>query len=652
MPGGRIEQGLDLGQEGKIESFANETTTIRTAPSLLSLLLTATWFLLARAALASEPPRNVLVLYSNNRLVPGNVAVDRGLRAAIKSSPERPVQIFSEFLDRPEFSGAAYEDTVTTYLREKYAARPPDAIVAVSEEALDFLVRHRDQLFPRVPLVHAVVSKTLLRSFPTLGTDVVGVPMEYDFSGTIVQALRWHPAARRLVVVTGASDRDREREARLRREIPPIAGNVTVEYLAGLPTTSVLERLARLGTDSVVFTPGYFRDGDGGLFNPRDAVGLMAAASAAPVYGPFDTLIGTGVVGGRMPSFEGIGEQAGKIVGEIFAGAAPPSLRLPEITPTRLRVDWRQVKRWGIDQKDIPADTVVNFREPTFWEAYRNEAIVAIAVILFQAALIAKLLVERDRRRAAELAVQRQRTELAHASRLAVAGELTASIAHEINQPLGAVQTSADAADLILQSRADRRDDLIRIVTRIRRDNMRASDVIRRLRALLARQEPERKAFEVNTAMSDTATILRAEGRHRQVNLYFRPASAPVHVVGDQTQIQQVFINLVLNAMDSVADLPEDRRTVSVAVERVDSGVSVTVRDRGRGIAPESFPKLFDSFFSTKQRGMGLGLSIARTIVEAHGGRIWAENGEGEGAMFHVELPADDEAVAVEASPT
>jgi signal transduction histidine kinase len=216
---------------------------------------------------------------------------------------------------------------------------------------------------------------------------------------------------------------------------------------------------------------------------------------------------------------------------------------------------------------------------------------------------------------------------------------LTASIAHEINQPLGAVQTSADAADMILQSGGDRREDLLRIVTRIRRDNLRASDVIRQLRALLAKHEPERKAFELNAAITDVVTLLGAEARQRHISLDARPASTPTYVEGDQTQIKQVLINLVLNAMDAVGDAAEDRRGIFVSVERVASGAVVTVRDRGHGIAPELLSKLFDSFFSTKERGMGLGLSIARTIVEAHGGRIWAESAAGEGAAFHVELP-------------
>ena len=281
----------------------------------------------------------------------------------------------------------------------------------------------------------------------------------------------------------------------------------------------------------------------------------------------------------------------------------------------------------------------MHFREPTFWEKYRNVAIVTAAVILLQAALIAALLLERRRRRWAQIAVQKQRVELAHASRLAVAGELTASIAHEINQPLGAVQTSADAADLILQAGGDRRDDLLRIVGRIRRDNLRASDVIRRLRALLAKHEPERQPFDLNAAVVDVATMLRSEGDRRRVRLVLRMPPGATWVMGDQTQIQQVLMNLVLNAMDAMAEVAEERRVVTVVVEDQPNGVALTVDDRGHGVAADDMPKLFDSFFSTKQRGMGLGLSIARTIVEAHGGRIWAESRNGEGAVFHVELP-------------
>jgi signal transduction histidine kinase len=609
------------------------------AASSSAILAAILWMALGPAALAAEP-KNVLVLYSNNRLVPGNIAVDRGLRAAMPSPPDRPVQLFSEFLDQPDFGGDAYERTVIRYLREKYATRLPHAIVAVNDNALDFLLRNRSHLFSEAPIVHTAVSRAYLQAIPALPAGVVGVPIEYDIAGTIEQALRWHPGTQRLVVVTGASERDRVWEARIHRDVPRVAGSMPVEYLAGLSTEPLQRRLADLDAATLVFTTGYFQDGEGRLFNPRDAAATMAAVANAPMYGPFDTFIGTGVVGGRMPSFEDMGRRTAGIVGDLLGGAAPASLRLPDIMPSMLQVDWRQVRRWHIDETLIPPNTVVHFRDPTFWEAYRNVAIVTMGVILLQAALIAKLLFEQRRRRTAELAVQKQRVELAHASRLAVAGELTASIAHEINQPLGAVQTSADAADLILQAGGDRREDLLRIVTRIRRDNLRASDVIRRLRALLARHEPERQPFDLNVALIDVATMLRDEATRREATLDIRPAPTPAQVVGDQTQIQQVLINLVLNAMDTLAGAPADRRTVVVSIETRGTAVALVVRDRGHGINAEHLPRLFDSFFSTKQRGMGLGLSIARTIVEAHGGRIWAKNVADGGAAFHVELPA------------
>jgi len=232
-----------------------------------------------------------------------------------------------------------------------------------------------------------------------------------------------------------------------------------------------------------------------------------------------------------------------------------------------------------------------------------------------------------------------QHNTVAHASRLAVAGELTASIAHEINQPLGAILSNTAAAELILQSGEDRRDLLRHILADIRRDDVRASEVIRRLRTLLAKHEVEQRSFDLNTAVTEVAALLQREAERRLVRIEMRLASVAT-VVGDRVQVQQVLINLLLNAMDAVDQVGEDRRGIIVAVENVGHRIIITVRDQGRGIAAEELPKLFDSFYSTKRTGMGLGLSIGRTIVETHGGRIWAESQPGVGSQFHIEFPA------------
>ena len=216
---------------------------------------------------------------------------------------------------------------------------------------------------------------------------------------------------------------------------------------------------------------------------------------------------------------------------------------------------------------------------------------------------------------------------------------MTGAIAHEINQPLGAILSNADTADLILESPADRRDELRTILADIRRDDLRASEVIRRLRALLAKHEVERKLVDVSEVASELLPILQAEAKRRGVTLEVRSPSRVALVLGDRVQPQQVLINLVLNAMEAVSELSEDRRTIVVEVESDGTHGVLTVRDHGPGVALENLSRVFDSFFSTKREGMGIGLSIARTLVEAHGGRIQAQPGPEAGMIFRVELP-------------
>ena len=230
---------------------------------------------------------------------------------------------------------------------------------------------------------------------------------------------------------------------------------------------------------------------------------------------------------------------------------------------------------------------------------------------------------------------------LAHVSRLAMVGELTASIAHEINQPLGAILSNAEAASMLLEN-PNNLEEIKQILADIRKDDVRASDVIRHIRTLLRRRHLEVERLDMNELVSEVLGLTRGEARKRNIAWKSEFAPALPMVQGDRVHLQQVLLNLVLNGMDAMADTPEDQRWLTVSTAGHESGgVEIVVSDSGKGIPPDLFPRLFETFFTTKKEGMGLGLSISRMIIEAHHGQIRAENKSGGGATFRVVLPAE-----------
>jgi signal transduction histidine kinase len=233
----------------------------------------------------------------------------------------------------------------------------------------------------------------------------------------------------------------------------------------------------------------------------------------------------------------------------------------------------------------------------------------------------------------------RQRAaELAHINRYSMAGELTATIAHELNQPLGAILTNTETAEIIVKSAAPDLGEIAEILANIRRDDQRASEVIARLRSLLRKAPFELKHIDFNDVARDTVNFLSALAVARNVNLTSHIDPMPLPIKADAVQLQQVVLNLVVNAMDAMSDMPIAERTITVSVKRVQNFAEVSVSDVGPGIPPEELKNVFEPFFTTKPQGMGMGLSIARTIVESHGGELWAENKPSGGAILHVRL--------------
>lgn len=236
--------------------------------------------------------------------------------------------------------------------------------------------------------------------------------------------------------------------------------------------------------------------------------------------------------------------------------------------------------------------------------------------------------------------MEHTRKELAHLARVSSLGELTGSLAHALNQPLTAILSNAQAAKRFAESDTINRMEFNEALSDIVLASTRASEVIQKIRTLARKGDIDLLPLDIGSVVDDIALLVHNDAVARGVRTGFDVAADPPMVYGDQVQLEQVLLNLILNAFDATKDCSPTDRTVETTV-RVEpgGGVRITVRDRGHGLAADQIDKLFMPFFTTKPQGLGLGLSISRMIVNAHGGRLWGENNRGKGASFHVTLP-------------
>jgi C4-dicarboxylate-specific signal transduction histidine kinase len=251
--------------------------------------------------------------------------------------------------------------------------------------------------------------------------------------------------------------------------------------------------------------------------------------------------------------------------------------------------------------------------------------------------------------RLAEEALNRARSELAHVARITTLSTLTASIAHEVNQPLSGIVTNAGTCLRLLDADPPNVEGARETARRTIRDGHRASEVITRLRALFSKRELALEPLNLNDAIQEVVALSRGECQRHRVMLQVELADDLPNITGDRVQLQQVILNLFRNALDAMVDVHDRPRQLLIRTDRKDDGrVHVSIRDAGVGIDAETMNKLFEAFYTTKSDGMGIGLSISRSIVERHRGRLWAEPNDGPGATFRLSIPCHAERVAVE----
>ena len=615
----------------------NRARSARTVYFLHAVLPSLICVLGSALTLAAEPGRHsILVLDQADTRSPFYSAIFAGLRATATANSAAPVSIFIESLDLSRFNGPLYEASLKAHLRSKYADHHIGVIVVVGATALDLVLRSREELWPQVPVVFCMVDEPTVARL-SLSPDVTGSVVRLRFADMMAVARTLVPKLKRIALVGGPWEKQTV-YGHFKEEIPAATAGLEVIDLVGLPLADVRRRLASLPPETAIFYTSMETDGAGTSLRAVEALARFADVAKGPIIGTAETFIGHGAAGGFVMTPSAIGDSAARLALRILNGEEPSQIPITPVDAVRPIFDWRQMQRWGIRESRLPPASEIRFRKPSVWEDYHWPITAIAGVIAVQTLLIIGLVYQRRRRHEAEVEARQRLAELAQMNRQATAGQLSASIAHELNQPLGAILNNVEAATLILDSPSPRLHEIRAILDDIKRDDKRASEVIMPLRRFLIRGAVEAREVDLNEVVRDVFAILSAQAAAQDVKLSSTIGEQRLRVSGDRVQLEQVILNLVVNGIEAVSGTANGTREVVCRTWAADSLALVSVRDSGPGIPPEHLDHLFKPFFTTKADGMGMGLCIAQTIIEAHGGKLSAET-RPNGAVLHISLP-------------
>ena len=887
--------------------------------------------------------KSVLVLYGERLELPAVIAVHGGLEAALRT--DKQIDMFSEFLDFARFPEPTQREELANHLRSRYSGRKFDLIVTVPGSALNFALDHRQDLFPGVPIVFCSVDRCEIEG-RNLPPDVIGLPMIFDFRGTLDLALQLQPETKEIVCVAGTAAFDQLLAQECRKVLDGYGGKVRYRFIGAGPIDETLSLVRNLPTNNIVLYLSTLRDGQGKSFVPLEVIAQVVQQSNVPVYGLVTYQLEDGIVGGSLFDFGAHGEETGQLCRKLLSGGNLQPGHLQPAKPDELLVNWRALQKWNIAERLVPTNANIRFRERSPWEEHRGLVVGAILLSVLETVLILALLrslarlrrtrrelddrlgferlvatlsarfvnippeqvndeveraldqvvegmkldrcallelsgddrglhithqsktlgvglvlfprsiqilpwffdqisdgttviladvtkdlpeggtnerefcrefeiksalilpffqseaaarailyastsrhqnwpadeipnlqsvgqlfvaalagkaaqelsreseatislaaqsadlglwsrdmqtdkiwaTERTRtmydftagvsvtferflesvhpderlsiegtikealvdgrdyniehriirrngevrwiaargraiysaagqplkmmgasfdvtgRKQRELEAEGHRQEIAHLGRVALMGEMAASLAHELNQPLTAIVSNAGAGQRFLDQGEVDIQELHELMSDIVSDGERAGEIIRGIREMVKKGKAMHGPVDMNQVVTDVVRLTKSDAVSRSCTVLTELDSELARVEGDPIQLQQVLLNLVLNAFDAMQEIPVQFRQVVLSTKSdADGFVHTAIRDFGPGFSDSLRKRIFEPFFSTKKDGLGMGLAIARSIVESFGGVLEARNAPGGGGLFHITLPGRSE---------
>jgi len=589
----------------------------------------------ALAESMSPSPKQVLALFIYKQGMPWPYYLEESMRAALTAEFGTSLEFHVEYSDQSRFPEKEYRSKALDLYRYKYGKQKMDLLLVMGAESVDLMVEYGEVLFDDTPVILINTHQQGLLK-PNMLSIVWGV--DFAKTGALIHDLL--PNTKNLFVISGVAMMDQHLKSLAVQSLAKFEDRYAVHYLDGYSKQDLLLKVAQLPEDSAVFFISLFRDVIGQTFVPRDVMTEVSEKANAPVFGMVDTYLGHGIVGGDLLSADYQGKKYAAIVKKILNGESLTNIQDMD-NGNQAMFDWRQLKRWSIDEERLPAGSIVRYRKPSIWEEHQWEIVGVSAIIFTQAFALIALVIQHKKRLRAEEEAQKLKDERNHISRALSMGEIAGSLAHEINQPLSAIRSYAQAGQRFLNKNPPEFGEAGKAFEGIIAGSRRAEEVIQRIRMALKKDPVKRSRLDVRDVVEEVLTLVRSKRQEHNISLRLELAADLPLVFGDRIQLQQVLFNLILNAIEAITIDEESApgEIVVLGLKEKPAAVTFSVRDNGAGIDEQQGDSVFDAFYTTKPEGMGIGLSISRSIIEDHGGQFWVTQNSDKGVTFSFTVP-------------
>jgi len=591
-----------------------------------------------------QDTKNILVLFSYSSDGPAYRRILEGIRQELTNEFGDSYTLHTEYLQIELYPPGDYPKQRFDSYNEKYRDIKLDLLICVGVNVINPIKKLADSYLLNLPTVSADLdfSNFGYNSDLRLNEQTAVVRLKFNIEKTLSTALSLFPKASSINFVSGTSDLDNYLTSVTKDAFNKIDNKIKTSFDTDLSMDETIKLVHNLPKNDIIFVPYFTTDNKLVRYHNTEAIRLIHNGTKAPIFHISDLGIGDGMLGGYVMNFIKVGSLTGNVAVKILKGADPNSIKITESDYYEYVFDWRELKRWNLENSElIPEGSTILFEEINYIDKYKWIVGVVLLFLVLQSLLIANLVrLNRNQKLLTKKIIESESRyrDFLHEDRSLRLGQLTASLSHELNQPLTAILSNAQAGINFINSNESNPELLKQILQKIVDNDKRGASIISSIRSMMKLESREKEKVDLNSLINEVSAVYQSETTKYNIRLNVSLSDEPIFIFADRVQIEQVLLNLISNASHSMEKTKAAKKEITVSDFIKNEDVIVSVRDNGKGIDKSIKEKLFKPFLTLKKEGMGIGLSICRSIIEDHQGKIWAENIPGGGAKFSFSL--------------